>query len=135
MLFLPVVRAGHDHALLVTAAMAAKENPYVRVELPLTPGAIELADLSRYTGVTFDVRGEGQCKFLVSSYLVRNTDSYAAPFTASDQWQTIKIPFSDLRRRSEIGRWEAKDGRALLFELSAPPSSTAWMELDNVRFY
>jgi hypothetical protein len=135
MLFQPVVRSGRDHALLVTAAMAAKDAPFVRVELPLTPGAIELADLSQYAGVTFEVRGEGQGKLLVSSYHLRNSDSYSAPFAAGAEWQSVKIPFAELRKREGTERWDAKDARSLLFELSAPPSSAAWLELDNVRFY
>ncbi len=79
MIFQQVVRAGNDHALLVTAAMAAKDAPFVRVELPLTPGGIELADLSKYEGVAFDVRGSGEGRLVVSSYHLRNSDWYAAP--------------------------------------------------------
>ena len=135
MIFLPAVRAGHDHALLISAAMAAKDRPYVRVELPLTPGAIELADVSRYAGVTFEVRGEGEGKLVVSSYHVRNGDAFAAPFATSPEWQTVKIPFAELRQRSGDAHWDAKDARALFFELSAAPSASAWLELDNVKFY
>ena len=135
MLFLPAVRAGKDHALLITAAMAAKDRPYARVELPLTPGAIELADLSRYAGVSFDVRGDGQARMMFSSYHVRNTDWYAATFGANSEWQTVRVAFPELRQRAGTERWDAKDARSLYFELSAPPSSSAWMELDNVRFY
>jgi hypothetical protein len=75
MMFLPVVRRGHDHALMVEARMAAKEHPYARLEIPLTPGEVELADVSRYHGVSFEARGEGAFRLLVSSYGVRAGDS------------------------------------------------------------
>ena len=136
MLMLPVVRGDGDHALLVAAQMADKDRPYVRVEFPLTRGAIAPADLSGYTGVSFDVRGEAAGRLLVQAYHVRNMDAYAAPFTPGGAWQTVKIPFASLRRRAAgSGPWDAKDARALLFELGGPAGSSVWMELDNVRFY
>jgi hypothetical protein len=135
MIFQPVVRSGHDHAMLVTAAMAAKDAPFVRLELPLTPGGIELADVSGYVGVTFEVRGEGEGRLVVGSYHLRNADGYGAPFPMGAEWKTVKIPFAELRRKTATSVWDAKDGRALYFDLSASPSASAWMELDNVRFY
>ncbi|HEY1495080.1 MAG TPA: amidohydrolase family protein [Candidatus Solibacter sp.] len=135
MIFQPVVRSGHDHAMLVTAAMAAKDAPFVRLELPLTPGGIELADVSGYAGVTFEVRGEGEGRLVVGSYHLRNADGYGAPFPMGAEWKTVKIPFAELRRKTATSVWDAKDGRALYFDLSASPSASAWMELDNVRFY
>jgi hypothetical protein len=136
MLMLPVVRGDGDHALLVAGQLANKERPYVRVEFPLTAGAIAPADLSGYTGVSFDVRGEAVGRLLVQSYHVRNTDAYAAPFTPGGVWQTVKISFANLRRRAaNAGTWDAKDARALIFELGGTAGSSVWMEFDNVRFY
>ena len=85
MLMLPVVRSDGDHALLVAGQLANKERPYVRVEFPLTAGAIAPADLSGYTGVSFDVRGEAVGRLLVQAYHVRSTDAYAAPFIPGGQ--------------------------------------------------
>jgi hypothetical protein len=136
MLMLPVVRGDGDHALLVAGQLANKERPFVRVEFPLTAGAIAPADLSGYRGVAFDVRGEAVGRLLVQTYHVRSTDAYAAPFTPSGTWQTVKIPFASLRRRGgNASTWDAKDARALLFELGGTAGSSVWMELDNVRFY
>ncbi len=136
MLFQPVTRAPGNHALLVQAQMAAREHPFVRVEFPLTPGAVELADLSGYTGVSFDARGEGAFRLVVNSYGEKSSDPLAAPFSPAADWQTIRIPFETLRRRAEEGAtWARKDARSLLFELSAGPMAGAWLELDNVKFY
>ena len=136
MMFFPVVRSGSDHALLVSARLAARDHPYVRLELPLTPGGVELADVSRYTGVSFEARGEGVFRLLAHNYGLRSRDLYAAGFTVAGDWQTVRIPFSDLRRPApDAGAWNRRDVRALVFELSGSADSTAWLELDNVRFY
>ena len=136
MLFQPVVRGGNDHALLIQAALADKDRPWVRVEMPLTVGAFELADVSRYTGLSFDVRGEAAARLLVQTYGVRGSDAWAAAFIPSGEWQTVKMPFTALKRRAENAPvWSGKDTRALWFELSGPPGTKAWMELDNVQFY
>jgi imidazolonepropionase-like amidohydrolase len=136
MLFQPVVRAGNDHALMIQAALAEKEHPWVRVELPLTPGAFELADVTRYAGISFDVRGEAAARLLVQTYRERNSDAWASTFAPTSEWQTVKIPFSTLKRRLEGGpAWSGKDTRALVFELSGASGAKAWLELDNVQFY
>ena len=136
MLMLPVARAGSDHALLVAAQLASKDRPYVRVEFPLTAGGISPADLSGYTGVSFEVRGEAAGRLLVQAYHVRNTDAYAAGFAPGVEWQTVEIPFASLRRRAAgAGPWGLKDARTLIFELGGTAGSSVWMELDNVRFY
>jgi len=135
MMFQPVVRAGNDHALMIQAAMADKEHPFVRVELPLTAGAFELADVSKYAGVSFDVRGEAAARLIVQTYGVRNSDHWAAAFTPTGEWQTLKIPFSALARAAPAPAWTRKDARALLFELGGAPGAKAWLELDNVQFY
>ncbi len=111
MLMLPVKRAEGGHALLVAAQMADKGHPYVRVEFPLTAGAINPADLSGYTGVSFDVRGEAKGRLLLQSYHVRGSDAYAAPFNPSEKWQTVRIPFAGLRRRRGKGRSVGWQGR------------------------
>jgi imidazolonepropionase-like amidohydrolase len=136
MLFLPVVRAAGDHALMIESQMGPKPRPFVRVELPLTPGAVELGDVSGYTGVSFDARGEGAFRMLAQTYGVRQGDAFAAPFAATGEWQSVKIPFASLERRAaEAAAWNGRDVRALLFEISAAAGAGAWLELDNVKFY
>jgi imidazolonepropionase-like amidohydrolase len=136
MLFQPVIRAAGDHALLVQAGLSDKEHPWVRVEFPLTPGSFEPADVSRYQGVSFDVRGEAAARLLVQTYSVRNSDHWAVSFAPIGEWTTVKIPFAELKRNAENApSWTGKDARALLFELSGAPGSKVWLELDNVQFY
>ncbi len=136
MLFQPVTRAPGNHALLVQAQMAAREAPFVRVDFPLTPGAVEPADLAAYQGVSFDARGEGTFRILWQTYNGRAADPWAAGFSPGTEWQTIRIPFSALRRREAgAGTWPRNDARSLLFELAAASGAGAWLELDNVKLY
>jgi imidazolonepropionase-like amidohydrolase len=136
MLWTRVVRAGSDHSMLVTAKLAAKDRPWVRLELPLTPGGVELADASQFTGVTFDVRGEGAHRLLVLTGGGRSRAPFAAPIKASGEWQTVAIPFGSLERAGRgDGEWNGRNLRILAFELSGAPESQAWLELDKIRFY
>ena len=134
--FLPVVRGGKDHSLMVEARLAAKEHPFVRLEIPLTEGAVELADLSQYSGIAFDARSDGAFRLEIASYGVRTGDAFAAPFQTSGAWQTIRIPFAKLSRKATGGpAWNPRDARALFYELSGPAGAGVWLDLDNVRLY
>jgi hypothetical protein len=136
MLWTRVVRSGLDHAMQVTARLAAKERPWVRLELPLTPGGVELADASAFTGVTFDARGEGAHRLMVLTGGGRAGGPFSAAIAATGEWQTVRIPFADLRRTARgEGEWTGKNLRLLGFEVSGAPESTPWLELDNIRFY
>jgi hypothetical protein len=136
MMFQPIIRAPGDHALMVQARMAARDHPFVRMEFPLTPGAVELADLTGYTGIAFDARGEGAYRLIMNSYGVRTSDPYLTPFSATAEWQTIRVLFASLRRRAaDAGPWTRSDARSVIFELSAAAEKGAWLELDNVKFY
>jgi imidazolonepropionase-like amidohydrolase len=123
MLFHPVIRSGTNHALLVQATMADKERPFVRVEFPLTHGSIELADVSRFSGVQFEVRGQSEARLLLQSY---GGDPLVGGFPVTSEWETVRVPFTPSTRR---------DARTLLFELTGPPRAGIWLELDNLRFY
>jgi len=129
MLFLPVVRSGSDHALMITAHMAAKQHPFVRLELPLTPGAVMPADISRYSGISLDVRGQGAFRLMVYAYGVPPSELAGAPVPATGEWQTLKIPFA------EGPAWNPKAARAVALELAGDAGASVWLEVDNVRFY
>jgi imidazolonepropionase-like amidohydrolase len=135
MLFHPVIRAGKDHALLVQATMAEKDRPWVRVDFPLTPGGVELADVSKYSGVQFEIRGEAVGRLISLNYGVTTiADPWAAPFVISTEWSSVRVPFTSLKRRA-ADQWIGRDVRTIAFELSGPSGSGVWIELDNVRFY
>ena len=131
-----VIRGTKIEAVAADAAAPAGARVIDAAGQTLTPGAISPADVSGFAGVSFEVRGEAAGRLLMQTYRVRNTDAYAAPFTIGADWQTLKIPFASLKRRTaNAGSWDATDGRVLLFELAGSAGSSVWMELDNVRFY
>jgi len=135
MLYHRILRAGSDHALRVQATMADKERPNVRIEFPLTQGAILPADVTGFAGVEFEVRGEAACRLLINAYGNRTAaDPWAADFSTGVEWKTIRVPFGDMKRRA-AGAWDGRDLRAVMVELSGAPRAGVWVELDNLRLY
>jgi imidazolonepropionase-like amidohydrolase len=139
LLFEPIIREGAregaDHSLMLEAALAAKQHPYVRLELPLTPGGFDLADISRYHGISFMARGRCACRVVMNTYNIRNGDFFAAPFDTSGAWANVKIPFSSLHAKSAAEKWDPRSMRIVTFEVAGPAESKAWLELDQVEFY
>jgi imidazolonepropionase-like amidohydrolase len=132
LMFLPVERAPGNHALMVEARMAPRPHPFVRVELPLSPGAVDAADLRGYRGVAFDVRGHGVFRLLLYGLGDEGADRFERPFSTSGEWETLAVPFTEIKGRKP---WDPRAVRALAFELSGPAGSETWLELGNVRFY
>ncbi len=135
LLFMPIVREAQDHSLMLETGLAAKEHPYVRLELPLTAGGIDLADVSPYQGISFMARGHCDCRVVMDSYNIRSHDFFAAPFNTSGMWTTVKVPFASLHARSAKEKWDPRAIRIVTFEVSGTPGSKAWLELDTVEFY
>jgi imidazolonepropionase-like amidohydrolase len=133
--FSRIWRKAGDHALMVEATMGPRDRPFSLLQIPLTPGAVELADISAFHGISFDVRGEGSYRLKALAYAVRTGGDFEAPFQAGPDWKTQKIDFSSLTRQGAPVPWTGKDVRMLQFELSGAPGSHQWMELDNLRFY
>jgi imidazolonepropionase-like amidohydrolase len=125
-LFMPIPRAPGDRALMIQADLSPKPEPWVRVEFPLTPGAVLPGEVSAFTGIAFDARGQGVFKLLAYKSAAHKPGALEAPFQAGDNWAGFKIPFSDLKTTPIY---------ALAFEISGPGGSQAWLELDNVHFY
>jgi imidazolonepropionase-like amidohydrolase len=123
MSFLKVLREEGNHALMVIATMAQKERPFARVNLPLRRGAVEPVDATAFRGVQFEARGEGEYRFRVAA----RASAYDAPFSASGKRQSIRIPFQR--------GWDVAEITMLQFEIARKAGETAWLELDNIRFY
>ncbi len=133
--FSRIWRKAGDHALMVEATMGPRDHPFSLLQIPFTPGAVELADVSAFHGISFDVRGDGSYRLKALAYAVRTGGDFEAPFQAGPDWKTQKIDFSSLTRQGTPVPWTGKDVRMLQFELSGPAGSHQWMELDNLRFY
>ena len=137
-LFTRITRTATDHALGIQAQMGPKAKNFAAIHFPLTPGAIELADLSKFQGISFDVRGDQAAQYSVhfDAYGIRNGESFHAPVAAGPEWRRQQIAFSSLTRQAATSvAWTGKDIRDLSIELAGPPLSNQWLEIDNVRFY
>lgn len=130
----PITRDAKSHAWLVTAKFGPEEKNYVRLNVPLTPGEITLADLSKYKGVSFDIKGEGSFRFLMNTYDVRDRKLPFATFSVSPDWKTVKILFSDLSPET-TGPADIKEARGLIFEETGLAGANAWMQIDNIRLF
>jgi len=114
-----VDRGGGNHALALHAHLSDSANPYARVNLPLTRGAVEPMDARAFSGVSFEARGEG-------AYSLRIANTRTA-FQASGSWSEVRIPFDTRLDTSRL--------TLLTFEAARPGGQRAWLEIDNVRFY
>ena len=135
-MFVRMPRGEGGHSLMVTVSMGPKENNFALLHVPLTPGGIELADVGRYKGVSFETRGEGVYRLKLVTYAVRSGEDYNASFDAGPEWKTQRIDFESLGRKGGAPvKWDGKDVRELTFEISGPAGGSRWLELDNIRFY
>lgn len=124
---------GGGHALSIQAQMGPKAKNFAAVHFPLTPGAIELADVSKFQGISFDVRGSssGQYILRVDDYRVRTGEGFHAPILAGPEWQRHEIPFAKLTRattpNSPTVKWTGTELRDLSVELAGPALSNQWL--------
>ncbi|QEE28409.1 amidohydrolase family protein [Terriglobus albidus] len=129
-----VVRTeGGGHAWLATAKMGPSSRSYVRLNLPLTAGEIEIADVSKYKGIEFEAKGEGEFRLLLNSFSVRDRHFPEAPFRVGPAWTKVQVPFTDFKVNPS-GTVNLRV-RGLMFQLEGAPGSREWLELDNVRLY
>ena len=136
-LFTRIRREEGGYALSVTARMSHAEKPFVSADLPLRPGAVEPADARGYRGIEFEARGEGKYRFIVATRRIRDYDYYEASFDGEAARKLVRIDFADLRQpkaRRPVA-WKGDDLTKLLFEMRRDPGESAWLELDNLRFY
>jgi imidazolonepropionase-like amidohydrolase len=125
----------HGHSITILARMSPKQTAFADLVIPLTPGAVSLADISGYKGIKFAVRGEGSYKVILDRYGTRKSNWAAASFTGAAKWRTIRIPFAAFQSKGSTSLLPLNELRALLFELARPAGADAWLELDDLKFY
>lgn len=118
-------RTATDHALTILAEMTPKERPFAAMVLPLTKGAVAPVDASRFAGVEFEARGDGDYALA----LRWRGGQARAPFRAAPEWKKVRVPFQELKGA------DLRDLTSLEFVIARPAGARAFLELDNVRFY
>ncbi|HEX8448194.1 MAG TPA: amidohydrolase family protein [Allosphingosinicella sp.] len=121
--------------LFLMAGMGAAPKPFAELHLPLTRGAVQLADAGGFTGIAFEARGTGDYVLQLNSYAIHPRSWFQAPFRADESQREIRIPFTDFRSPLAEARLDPARLRALLFRLEGQPGGGAWLELGKVRFY
>ncbi len=126
--------AGADRRIFMVAHMGSAPQPFAQLILPLTRGAIQLADARGFSGVLFEARGSGDYTLLFDSYGLREDAWFRAGFSAGEQPQLVRIPFGAFRGK-DAAKPDLARLRALIVRLVGKPGGKAWLELSNLRFY
>lgn len=121
--------------LFLMAGMGAAPRPFAELQLPLTRGAVQLADASGFSGIAFEARGAGDYALLLNSYGIHPRSWFRASFEAGAQAREIRIPFGAFESPLAAARLDPARLRALLFRLEGEPGGGQWLELGKVRFY
>ena len=138
---LDFVRPGSDERRMpgaptfMIAQMGARARPFAQLILPLTPGAIELADARGFAGVAFDARGNGNYELIFDSYAIPDDNWFRAGFRAGETRCAVRIPFTVFTSPDAGSTLDLARLRALIVRLKGEPGGKAWLEVDNIRFY
>jgi imidazolonepropionase-like amidohydrolase len=126
---------GNGHALSILSRMSPKPSPFTDLVVPLTRGAVEPADISKFKGIEFATRGDGDYGVLLDCYGARKADWPIASFAGKAKWRTVRIPFTSFREKKSALPLPLQNVRALHFELARPAGTDAWLEIDNIKLY
>ena len=130
-----VLRSQSDHALSIHVSFAQKPEPYASVVIPMSGSMLRAAETSEFTGLEFEVRGEGDYSAALVTALERNGAYPVARFSADASWKKIRIPFHQFLTPIQSARTETGlDLLAISFQIPGSPGVSRWMELDNVQF-
>jgi imidazolonepropionase-like amidohydrolase len=121
--------------LFMVAHLGAAPHPYAQLVLPLTRGAIQLADAREFTGIAFRARGAGSYRLVLDSYGLRPREWFEAGFEAADREGEVRIPFSAFKSGRIGDALDLATLRAVVVTLSGAPGAQAWLQFGDVRFY
>jgi imidazolonepropionase-like amidohydrolase len=124
-----------DRRLVMVARMGASPQPFANLVVPLTPGAIHLADASGFTGIAFDAQGTGRYGLVLEIYGINGRDLFRAPFAAGAELREVRVPFAAFTSPNQAIRLDPTRLRALVIRLEGEPGGQAALELGNLRFY
>jgi len=132
---LHIVRTGVDKRLFLLAEMGAGPAPFAQAVLPLTPGAVQLADARGFTGLAFDARGNGRYALMLEIHGIGENASFKADFSVGESLSEVRIPFATFRGPDPLATLDLARLKALIVRLAGEPGGKRWLELGNVRFY
>jgi hypothetical protein len=131
------LREPGNHALQMFARMSESEHPFARAWLAVTRGDLQPGDVSHFTGLRFDARGEGDYRITLPTRGVRDGRYYQARFSSAPAWGAVTVPFATLAQTGTGPGmpWTGTDVLEISFDIDREPASTGWLEIDNLRLY
>jgi Complex I intermediate-associated protein 30 (CIA30) len=131
------LREPGNHALQVFARMSQSERPFARAWLALTRGDLQPVDVSGFTGVRFDARGEGRYRIALPTRGIRDGRYYHATFAGAPAWTPVTVPFATLEQTGKGPGvpWSGTDVLEIDFDINREPDTVGWLEIDNLRLY
>lgn len=118
MIYQRVASEKGGRAFRITTVMGEKDRPMAAMVLPLSKGAVQPADLSKYQFLEFDARGEGAYRFDLER---PGMGARMSPFTAGPKWGKVRIGIGD------------DTATAMVFIIERAAGEKAWLEIDNLR--
>jgi imidazolonepropionase-like amidohydrolase len=126
---------GSGRPLFLVASLGAAPQPFAELHLPLTRGAVQIADASGFAGIALEARGTGRYLMLLDSYGLRSRARFRAGFTAGETKREIRIPFDAFASPEPEARLDPARLRSIVVRLEGEPGGTTWLELGELRFY
>ena len=120
---------------LLLARFGAAPRPFANLVLPLTQGAVTLADARGFSGIAFEARGSGRYRLLLDVYGVDGRDPFSAAFSTSHEEEEIRVPFASFQSDDPNARLDLARLRALIIRLEGEPGGGSALQISNVRFY
>ncbi len=124
-----------DRRLFAVARLGAADRPFAALVLPLTQGAIDVADAQGFTGIAFEARGAGAYTVTLDSYGLTPARFFRAGFAADTERRAIRIPFAAFASTDPAATLDPTRLRSVSVRLEGTPGGRAWLELAQVRFY
>ncbi len=126
---------GPAKRMFLVARLGAAPEPFAQLILPLTRGAIQLADARGFTGVAFTAKGAGKYGLTLESYGLTDDAWFRAPFRAGEGRAELRIPFAQFASPEKGAKLDLSKLRSLIVRLEGQPGAAAWLQLSDVRFY
>jgi hypothetical protein len=126
---------GEGGRTFLVAGLGASPHPYAELLLPLTRGAIGLADARGFTGIGIEVRGSGRYTLILDSYGLHPRARFRSAIRAGETLAELLLPFSGFASPDAAAELDLSALRGLIVRLEGDPGGTASLELGRVRFY
>lgn len=129
-----VPRSEGGRALELAARMSLKDKPEGGVLIPLSQGSVQPVDAAAFSGIRFELRGEGEYQLVVNTL----AGEWSAPVDGTPAWQIVEIPFSAMAfadAKQGPKKWQGDDLLQVGLIVRREAGQSAWAEVDNIQFY